>query len=74
MNIKTAATRLNSPECLRLLGPIIHMSAKTSNNVRVVLRQHTKGFSRTILHNNPISGKDFWYAIEHKEYLCQELL
>jgi hypothetical protein len=69
--IKTVALRLNSPECLALLGPVIHMASNTKNNVRVVLRQHAKGFSRTILRNNPRNGENFWDAIEHTEYLSE---
>lgn len=71
MQIKTSAPRLNSPECIKLLGHVVHMAAHTSNGVRVVLRQHTKGFSRTILREN--TSHKLWETIEHKEYLSEEV-
>ena len=72
MSIQTAALRLNSPECLRLLGPVIHMASNTKNGVRVVLRQHTKGFSRTILRQDgEVNSLPFWKAVAHTEYLSE---
>jgi len=50
------------------LGDIIHQASNTSNGVRIVLRQHTKGFSRTILRNVRTKENPMWRTLEHQEY------